>query len=290
MFDFRYHVVSLAAVFLALVVGILVGVGISGRGVLGEAERAALNANIAELRRQLDAAQERTGDQRAAEEFVAVAYDAVMRDRLAGRAIALVFVGAVQAGVHGAVVDAITEAGGRPVRMRSLAVPVDPERVDAAVRGDEELEELSGEENLERLGRRLGEELVAGGETPLWDALSAVLVIEVSGPNLPADGVVVARTAGEGADEEATARLLDGLYAGLAATVPAVAVETTGRVPSVVDGFRRTNLSSVDNVDRDVGKVALAVLLAGGPVGHYGVREGAVLLPPVDPVERPDDE
>ena len=33
VFDFRYHVASLAAVFLALMIGILVGVGISGHGL-----------------------------------------------------------------------------------------------------------------------------------------------------------------------------------------------------------------------------------------------------------------
>ncbi len=39
MFDLRYHVASLAAVFIALVVGILVGVGISGRGFVDDVER-----------------------------------------------------------------------------------------------------------------------------------------------------------------------------------------------------------------------------------------------------------
>jgi hypothetical protein len=39
VFDLRYHVASLAAVFLALVFGILVGVGISGRGIVDDAER-----------------------------------------------------------------------------------------------------------------------------------------------------------------------------------------------------------------------------------------------------------
>ena len=33
MFDLRYHVASLAAVFIALIIGILVGVGLSGSGV-----------------------------------------------------------------------------------------------------------------------------------------------------------------------------------------------------------------------------------------------------------------
>ncbi|TML12523.1 MAG: hypothetical protein E6G33_13445 [Actinobacteria bacterium] len=34
MFDFRYHVASLAAVFFALVIGILVGVALASHGLL----------------------------------------------------------------------------------------------------------------------------------------------------------------------------------------------------------------------------------------------------------------
>ena len=49
MFDLRYHVASLTAVFLALVIGILVGIGISGRGFVDESERRRLNGEIAEL-------------------------------------------------------------------------------------------------------------------------------------------------------------------------------------------------------------------------------------------------
>ena len=292
MFDFRYHVVSLAAVFLALVFGILIGVGISGRGVLDEAERARLNTIIEQLRSDLDRARARTDEQVAAEAYVEATYDLVMNERLAGKGIALVFVGDVQTGVglHGAVVRAISDAGGRPVRMRSLAVPIDAVAIQEVLERDEELAELAGDDQLGDLGRRLGEEIVAGGETPLWDALSGLLVIEVSGPNVPADGVVVAQTVQEGLDDEATSRFLDGLYTGLAARVPAVAVETTGHRPSVIEDFRRTDLSSVDNVDREVGRVSLAVLLADGPVGHYGVRDGAVPLPPVDPVPAPEDE
>jgi hypothetical protein len=290
VFDFRYHVVSLAAVFVALLFGILIGVGISGRGVLDEAERLRLSADIDRLGRELDDARARTADERASQQYLKETYDVVMRDRLSGRAIALLFVGDLQRGVHARIVDGITDAGGRPVGMRALNVPVDPDRIEDVLSGDEELAELAGEENLGRLGRRLGEELVAGGETPLWDALSPLLVTEVSGPSVPADGIVVARTAGDAAEEGPTQQFLAGLYAGLASTVPAVAVETTGRNPSLIDGFRRTSLSSVDNVDHDVGRVALAVLLAGGPVGHYGVRDGAVLLPPVNPVPPPTDE
>ncbi len=290
MFDFRYHVVSLAAVFLALVFGILIGVGISGRGVLDEPERATLEARIAQLRSELEAVRAQANDRLAAEEYVEGTYELVMRDRLAGKDIALLFVGRFQGGVHGAVVEAIAKAGGRHVPMRSLGVPIESQQIREIVERDAELAELVDADDLGAIGRRLGEELVEGGDTPLWDALSGVLVIEVSGPTVEADGVVVTRTTGGGEDDEATASFLEGLYSGLAARVPAVAVETTGRTPSLIDTFRRTNLSSVDNVDREVGRVSLAVLLAGGPSGHYGVREGAALLPPIEPVPPPEEE
>ena len=54
MFDLRYHVASLAAVFVALVLGIFVGVGLSGRGFVSDAERENLQSRIEELRGERD--------------------------------------------------------------------------------------------------------------------------------------------------------------------------------------------------------------------------------------------
>ncbi|MEO5576085.1 MAG: copper transporter, partial [Gaiellaceae bacterium] len=74
MFDLRYHVASLAAVFLMLVVGILIGVGISGRGFVDDSERRRLDNRIAGLEEQVDAANATADDferrQQAAEDFV----------------------------------------------------------------------------------------------------------------------------------------------------------------------------------------------------------------------------
>jgi len=289
MFDFRYHVVSLAAVFIALVLGILIGVGISGRGVLEEAERIRLSGEIARLESQLEAARARRGEQEAAVAFVQESYEAVMNGRLEGRNVLIVFVGAHEgaAATRSAIVDAVTQAGGSPVRLRVLAMPVEAEALERMLAGDEELAELAGEERLGDLGRRLGEELVAGGDTPYWDALATQLVVERSGrDNVPADAVVVARAPHEEELDDDTAAFLEGLYSGLAADVPAVAVERAGTEPSTIEDFRRTSLSSVDNVDHAIGRVALVLLLAGGPAGHYGLGEEAdATLPPVEPAE-----
>src|SRR6266852_493233 len=54
MFDFRYHVASLAAVFFALVIGILVGVALASHG-LGNTERKRLEEDLRRAESQADA-------------------------------------------------------------------------------------------------------------------------------------------------------------------------------------------------------------------------------------------
>src|SRR5437867_3915245 len=62
MFDLRYHVASLAAVFLALVIGILVGVGISDRGYVDKGYRGLLEQRIAKLQSDLNDARRQADD------------------------------------------------------------------------------------------------------------------------------------------------------------------------------------------------------------------------------------
>ncbi|MGH2995876.1 MAG: copper transporter, partial [Gaiellaceae bacterium] len=215
MFDLRYHVASLAAVFLALIVGILVGVALSNPDLVEQTELDLQQEQIARLNEQLDDARSRVDQQRAAESFVDAAYDAVMSDRLAGRQIVVVFVGSVKRGpgLNSAVERALADAGADVVRLRALTVPVDAEALQSRLAGRPALAGYLGEDHLSDLGRDLGRELVEGGETPLWDVLAGDLVAERRGPAQPeADGVVVLRSSGPQAGD--SARFLSGLYDG----------------------------------------------------------------------------
>src|SRR5918998_152127 len=127
MFDLRYHVASLAAVFLALIIGILVGVGISGRGLIDEGERRKLNAEIERLRDQLEDARGRALEHEADEKFVEETYPAVMADRLADRGIVLVFIGSVDHDARADIEETVERASGRRLRMRAIKVPLDVE-------------------------------------------------------------------------------------------------------------------------------------------------------------------
>ena len=99
MFDLRYHVASLAAVFVALVLGIFVGVGLSGRGFVSDAERENLQSRIAQLGAERDEAVALAeagrlrGD--ALDAFARTSYPDLTRNRLDRRLVALVFVGQV---------------------------------------------------------------------------------------------------------------------------------------------------------------------------------------------------
>jgi hypothetical protein len=285
LFDLRYHVASLAAVFLALIIGILVGVGISSRTGVEESERRVLEQRIARLQQENDdltAAADLLRQQRAAaDEYIEATYPALMNGRLRGTRVALLFVGQLDQDLIDAVAQTLEDASGPAlVEVEALALPIDEQEVAGA------LEPQFAGLSLEEVGRRLGEELIEGGETPFWDSLMRVIASFHQGtPSSESDAVVVAHTGI--ATDAPTRRFVDGMYAGLAAgPVPVVGIERTDERPSRIAVYRSNNISSVDSVDTDVGKVALAVLLAGGEEGHYGLKRTAEsgTLPPIEPL------
>jgi hypothetical protein len=279
MFDLRYHVASLAAVFLALIIGILVGVGISDRGLVDSAKTKFLQDEVASLQKRLDNQATQSNDlsraRQAAQAYVNQSYPALVRNRLKNKQIAVVFVGSVNGGLRSAVGQTLADSGAQQLRMRALKVPLDVRQVEAAIKNQPAAAGLRGKPNLEALGRALGDELASGGDTPLWNSLTDALVEERAGGNkAPADGVVVVRTATP--QRGATSRFLIGLYEGLgSANVPAIGVEETDAPNSATKVYRQAGLSSVDDIDTKVGQLALVWLLQGASPGQYGVKSSA---------------
>jgi hypothetical protein len=293
MFDLRYHVASLAAVFLALVIGILVGVGISDSGYVDKGYRGLLEQRIAKLQGDLGDARRQADDlsaqQRAAQAFVTDTYPELMTNRLRGKSVALVFLGPADAHVRASLEQMLADAGASGwVRVRALKLPLDVQQIDNTLAGDPALARYVGGARLPALGKGLAEELAKGGRAPLWTTLAEQIVAERTGSEKrPADGVIVVRTAGKQYD--GTSSFLSGFYTGLiAAPVPVVGVETTNADESAVASFQRNGISSVDDVDQQIGRFALTLLLDGAKAGHYGVKASARdgVLPPLETAAR----
>jgi hypothetical protein len=306
MLGLRYHVASLAAVFLALAVGILLGVALSGK--VSQAEDSFQADQLRRLRSQLESASARadSAEQRgeAAQTLLEDAYPALMTNRLEGRRIAILFLGPVEGDIRSSVERTLTDAdSGSPIRAVGLDVPVDPAELQDTLEGNEQLAVYASQDgDYGELGRELGRELVTGGEAALWNAVSSRLVEERSGGfSEEVDAVVVyyswtpADSTGESSSGDetgavrATESLLEGLVRGLGGSgVPVVGVARTDDPEALTELYRDQGVSSVDDLETPAGRLALAVLLDDGEPGQYGVKDSATdgVVPPIEPVQQ----
>src|SRR5437867_2596679 len=96
----RYHVASLAAVFLALAIGILIGVGL-GHNVLSGAQRdleQSLKSDLANTRNHNQALQGELNQER---DFSSQSFPALVGNLLRGERIAVVALGGLPEGIKG---------------------------------------------------------------------------------------------------------------------------------------------------------------------------------------------
>ena len=288
MFDLRYHVASLAAVFFALVIGILVGVALASHG-LGNAERKKLQADVRNARARIDDLKAQAQADKAETQFAGSAYDAVMANRLRGAHVGILFVGPVDNTVRSAIENTLSDAGASTRRMRAITLPLNAHSIQGALAKRSALASFAvGPKRFLNVGRELATEFVTGTNTALWDALEEQLVeVRSGGGKRPVDAVVVVRTA-EPQTRPASAQLVAGLFRAFAdGGVPAVGVELRGTFPSAVQTYKHYGLSSVDDLDLPEGRVALAVLLSPQPPmsGHYGLQEiDDAIVPKIPPV------
>lgn len=277
MFDFRYHALSLVAVFLALMIGLLLGVAIGDQGLVSSAERNVrdslrkdvrqANARSADLRREL-AERDRLDE---------ALYPLLVEDRLAGQRIGLLGLGDLPDSTIGAVRDALENTG---ARLSGVAVIGEPLPAGAA-RSVKGASDPPTNGDYGRLGRQLGAALVVGGKPPKGFNSSPVLSSS-SGNVEGLNGVIVFHAPRDLSGEDAATTdafesgLVDGLTSGQAQVS---GIEETDTEPSQIQWFKDHRLPSVDNVDTFAGQAALVFVLLGAN-GSYGEKDSAQALLP----------
>ena len=282
MFDFRYHALSLAAVFIALVVGLLLGVAIGDKELVSSARediRDSLRNDVREANQERDEAEASAREQ---EQFAEEAYPILTNDQLRGRRVGLVVLGNDDRAPD--LIRRALEPTG--AELAFVAVVRENFEIDALAersRGTRYAQLAEDPELLDDLGRRVGIQMVLGGR--LVRQLRTALLDPLSGDFANVDGVIVMRPSDAPEDKEAADRLTDlqdGIARGLVQTgVKVVGVERRASDPSHIDWFRDREMSTVDNIDEYAGRAAMVFVLAGAQ-GAYGRGDGAqALLPPV---------
>jgi hypothetical protein len=277
-FSARYHAASLAAVFLALAVGILIGAGLGSDVVSGTAENLeeSLTSDLNEARDEVAALETDLARER---EVSGLLYPVVVEDRLSGLEVAIVALGDLPEEVTANVEAALEPTGANVSSIAVVTEPPDAGAVIDALTGPR-AEDLPRGAALERASVAAGEALVRGG--PEFEQSRDALLDRFSGTPGDVDAVVLVHEPPDLAArvQEDTDRFEAGLIEGMdnaGATV--VGVERSDDEDSSIEFFSDHGVSSVDSVDLRAGEVALVFALAGAE-GNFGIKGTADRLLP----------
>ncbi len=270
MYNLRYHIASLVAVFLALALGLILGGLVVQRGTVDRQQGALVEG----LRKEFKDLRTENDDLSASNELLS-AHSAAMTeawsaDRLVGKTI-VVLTGSGRNDGLGAAQDAIKSAGGAVVTVTMLKsdLGLDDEGLRSLVAsGDAKTTEL-----VSSVAASLAAEWSAPAQQrPVTDALVEAGAISVKGldPGVAVAGLVDIASIGTSADPVALA-----IASAMSANdVVAMGAQTLSRDTGVAASADERGLAAFDTLGSPVGDYTLVALLTGAKSGYYGVGDG----------------
>jgi hypothetical protein len=286
LFSFRYHAISLVAVFLALGIGVLLGVSIGEEGIVSNARKDLEKS----LRGDLNDARSRNSELRrelqVRDDFEREAYPGLVGDLLPGFRIGIVAIGDLPSGYAPAVREAVQPAGAEVDSISVIRAPLRLERLSSALKGTRLARLDRDSDTLARFGKRLGRQLAHGGG--LVEKVRDDIFSSSRGDYRGLDGIVWIRDRGglNGDDKAAEDRLETAVIEGMSSTsVRVVAVEMRDSDPSQIALMKDQGLTTVDDLDLVAGQAALVYTLLGAD-GQFGVKDSADQLLPPPPTSR----
>jgi len=315
MIDFRYHVVSIIAVFLALGTGIVLGSTALDRPIIDDLKRRTegLSQDKAEQQEQILELKDREADARA---FASGVGSIVLPGRLTGQRVSVLMAPGASRDVRDSLTASVRAAGGRVVsQIRLLPRLVDPaaaaviDEVVSAVATGTELPSGTVPRAAAQLAAVLDADGAAdteearAGTTRVVSAYREAGLLAVDGDEPVRPGDLVLMVLGplddklRAADDAAREAVVKPLVAVVSAFVGQGAVVLAAPSDAAVDGtVLRTvrddaalaaRLSSVDTAGTPAGNVVTVLALSDAvrrQFGHYGSGPGATApLPTPEP-------
>jgi hypothetical protein len=275
MFDFRYHALSLVAVFLALAIGILLGATI-GDSLVSEAGKglsSSLHGDVVNARNDARQAHAQLNQR---DKIIADAFPTIVQSMLTGQRVALVATGSLPSSVESEVRQSVEVAGGAIDSVSTFDAPDQLNDLETAAQGHAPLAGIDPD-LVKAFGRRIGRSLVNAGV--LTQALHKALPDALRGDFQGAASVAYYRAPPpdneDPKDKALREAFEEGLVSGIQSTgVQVVGVEEQSTDPSQVSWYGDHKMSSVDSVDLPGGRLALVFVL-NGEKGKYGIKSTA---------------
>jgi len=303
----RQHAISIAAIFLALAIGVVLGAGLLSNGMLS-----GLRDDKAELQNQIEDLNEKNnqlGEQvTAADGFDSAVADRILRDTLAQRSVVVITTPDADPGDIEGVQRSVAQAGGAVTgrvaltesfvdsvngdQLRTTVTNIIPAGIQLRTGAVDQgslagdllgsvllLNPQTAQPQTTPEERALALETLRGGGFIDFDGnvQPAQLAVVLTGSGDPGNtsgnrGAVIARFAGA----------LDGRGAGAVLAGPPSAAEGNGPIAVArADAAVASVLTTVDDLNREAGRITTVLALQeqlGGGSGRYGTGPGATAV------------
>jgi hypothetical protein len=276
MIDFRYHAMSLAAVLVALALGLLLGVTIGDTNLVSKASGSLENS----LKKDVNSARQEASDTKAQidrqNDFISSAYPQLVGGSLAGGQIATIGSADVSQLTLKSVTRAVEPAGGTVNYIAQLLAKPQYTKIADGLGIPEVVDPTDPtSKQTDQLGRAVGRRLARGRDRGVMRRL---VFSRLSGNIARAGLVAYARQEPTETDSD-EAKLFDGFERGVVAGLSqqvdrVVGVETSTTDPSNIKWYNSLGLSTVDDIQDYAGYYAL-VQIFNGAKGDYGYKDTA---------------
>jgi len=293
MFDMRYHVASIVAVFFALAIGLLLGTVIVDKGILVDQQQALvkrIEANINDLREENRTLKEEVSAQR---KFANKVIPLSIKDRLAGQTIVIISTTKIGSDVVSELSDGLKKAG---AAVSVANVDVDFELTEEAKQALAPYfaTPVTDENSRELIIKKVAEELTLNSpvnattttttnqKIPYLEQVKnlGLLTIDGSNANAQKTSVILLGGANEDLDpEKMDLYIVDQLKA---TGVRVVGVEVSECKNSYMELYQKVGIPTVDNIDQPMGLISVVFSLNGAD-GNFGIKKTADQLMPSFP-------
>lgn len=282
--DYKYHIASLVAVFLALGIGILIGSTLLGNNTVVEYQKQVtdrLESQLQALREDNEAIEARADNlemnNNVNKQFEEQVMPLLVGDRLKDKRFAIVELNSF--GFPPELAKVITDAGGSISSVTSLNTFYNEQKTLNELKQKLNRGDLGNDQLLNQLGTEIAIGIITGENKELIQLLAGMELLKKSGDyGIPVDGVIVV-----GGDYGENKRNIQIDLAVIdyfnELNIPVVGVEETDVSYSSMKEYQRKHISTVDNIDTAPGRLAMVFALSGKP-GNYGIKSTAQRLLP----------
>ncbi|HBX24378.1 MAG TPA: copper transporter [Desulfotomaculum sp.] len=282
--DYKYHIASLVAVFLALGIGILIGSTMLGNDTLIEYQKQVtdrLENQLQSMRETNESIQAKASalevDSGIHKQFEKEVIPVLVAGRLENKNFALIELNTF--GFPPEITRIINDAGGQVTSVTSINNIYDNhETLDDlfAVLG---WEETDPGKQTPKLAAEVAAGINSGDKEVFFETLKEHGVIKTSGDyGIPVDGLIIVG-GGYGDDKRDMQFDLHTIDYFQDLNIPVLCVEETDVNFSYVKDYQRKHVSTIDNIDTAPGQLAMVLALGGQP-GNYGIKSSAQMLLP----------